>query len=173
MLTLVTSVVVVVSIWLSLGQMATAAFRRRAVFRFLLSDMLAVFALAGALFAFVAMAPFEVRSGMMLFIIALVVASWLGSIYLLSCAGVGNPVKRIVFVMLLPSSMVVSALWWVYMDWIIAGLFLTDTLTWRMALCPTISVVALFLIRRINDWVASVDSQLVTPPPSRISFRDR
>jgi hypothetical protein len=167
------SFVVLVSVWLGLGQMATSVFRHRAVLRFLLSDMLAVFFLAGALFALVAMAPVVVNASTMLCVIVVVIASWLGAIYFLSCAGVGNPMKRIVFIVLLPSLIAVSALWWVYMEWIILGLFTTDFMTWRMALCVAVSVVALFVIRRINDWVASVDSQLVTPTPTRVSFRDR
>lgn len=173
MLTLVAIVLMLASLVYSLGGMAPAAFRRDSAPRFRLSDMLALALMNAVAFAVVLSNSSEAGVGTVLGVMFFVGVSWLISLYVLSSAGVGNCSKRIVFIVLLPCSIAVSAMWFVLKTWLISGLTGNDSFTWRTALSLATLAAAIIPIRRINDWVAAVDSHYEVQLPARMLQRDQ
>jgi hypothetical protein len=153
--------------------MVPAVFRRDSAPRFRLSDILALVFMSAVAFGVVFTNSHAAGVGAVLGVMFFVGISWLISIYVLSSAGVGNCFKRIVFIVLLPCSIAVCAMWLVLKTWLASGLTGNESVTWRTALSAATLAAAIIPIRRINDWVASVDSYYDVQLPARMLQRDQ
>lgn len=174
MLTMAMLALVLGSLWCSLGEMTRAVSRRNALPQFQLADGLSLTVIIALAFSSVRNYQLMLNPTTTMIVILLGGIAWLLSLYLLSCAAVGRPLKRFVFAAVLPLSVAVAGMWLVVGNWVFAVIQGDEEISWQQPILLTaIIIVATLFIRRINDWVASVDSHYQSTIPARVKQVDK
>lgn len=146
------------SIWFAAGDMRTAVTRRLTRPRIVLSDLFALILLISISLAVAMNTNIIDHRNLGLMTSGLAVFFWLAAVVLLSCAGVGNPLKRFWFILALPVTIAACCLWWVYGHWLSAWAWGDLTVRWTHIATVVTTPVAIAAARKLNSWVASVDA---------------
>lgn len=166
---LITLAVVVGSFAYSIGDMKSAVFRSAAAPRFVLADLFALTTLVCMTLAVATINPSVIHRGVAMAIgIVIAFATWGVAILMLSNSGVGTPSKRFAFALSLPWSLVACGSWFLYLIWLTDALVGGPPMSWGTPLSMLGTILCLVLMRRINNWVARVDTGFQQPPPPRL-----